>query len=115
MLGLLILLILQLVGGWAVGLLAFSRIPSQGWLDIFVQAAVFAVVVWLIGIVGSLVLKGVARPSVGTLVYALIGALIGAGLTMSPDIVRAVGSVVPALPKTAFPLIGAVLGYIVRR
>jgi hypothetical protein len=115
MLGYPVLLVLQLVGGWAVGLMAFKRIPSQGALDIFVHAAVFAVTVWLSGVIGSLVLKGVARPSVGTLVYVLVGALIGAGLTLSPDIMKAVGGVIPSIPKDAYPLVGAVLGYIVRR
>jgi hypothetical protein len=115
MLGLLILLVLQLMGGWAIGLLALHRIPSQGSLDIFVHAAIFAAVVWVIGIIGALVLKGVSRPSVGTLVYALIGALIGAGLTLSPDIVRSVGGIVRGLPRDAYPLVGAVLGYLVRR
>jgi hypothetical protein len=76
---------------------------------------VFAIIVWLLGFIGSVVLKDVGQPSPATLTVALVGALIGAGLTLIPEVTSAVGRIVPRVTKEAFPLIGAVIGYMIKK
>lgn len=117
MLGRLVLCLIQLGVGWfaAPKLIALVNLPKLGSLTIFVYAVVFAVLVWLLGVVGALVLKDVAKPSPSTLAVALLGAVILAGMTLFPDIMRAINGVVPGVPERAFPLIGAVLGYAIKR
>ena len=115
MLGRLLLLVLQLAICWFIGPEIFKKLPQLGQLNIFVQAVVFAILVWLIGMVGAIVLKDVGTPSAATLTAALVGALIFAALTLIPDVTRAVGSVIKGVPLLAYPLVGAVLGYAVKR
>lgn len=115
MLGRLLLLVLQLAICWFIGPEIFKKLPQLGQLNIFVQAVVFAILVWVIGVVGAIVLKDVGTPSASTLTAALIGALIGAALTLVPDITKAVASAVKGVPLMAYPLVGAVLGYAVKR
>lgn len=114
MLGRLLLLVLQLAICWFVGPEIFKKLPQLGQLNIFVQAVVFAILVWLIGVVGAIVLKDVGTPSASTLTAALVGALIGAALTLFPDITKAVASVIKGVPLMAYPLVGAVLGYAIK-
>jgi len=114
MLGYLVLIALQIIIGWFGKDMIAAQIPNQGALiDGIVDAACFAVVVWIVGIVGSLILKSVRRPGAPTLVSSLVGALIGAAvLLFLPDVVRALpGHVNPGF----IPLAGAILGYLVRR
>jgi hypothetical protein len=115
MLGRLVLLLLQIAVCWFAGPEIFKNLPQLGQLTIFVQGVVFAILTWLVGIVGAIVLKDVAQPSAGTLTAALICALIGAGLTLIPDVTKAIGSVVRGVPLLAYPLVGAVLGYAIKR
>lgn len=117
MLGRLVLALIQLAAGWygAPKLMALVNLPKMGSLTIFAYAALFAIIVWLIGVVGSLVLKDVAKPSPSTLAFALLGAALLAGLTMVPDAMKAIAKVIPGVPKLVFPLIGAVVGYAIKR
>ena len=115
MLGRLILILVQLALGWFLGPLIVAKIPGVGVLNIFISAIVFALVVWLIGMLGAIVLKDVAQPSPATLTIALVGALIGAGLTLVPDVMKAIAGVVKGVPAQAYPLLGAVLGYALKR
>lgn len=114
MLGYLVLIALQIVVGWFGKEMLAAQIPNQGALiDAAVDAACFAVVVWLVGLIGSLVLRDVRRPGAQTLVAALVGALVGAAVVQfAPEIINAV----PGRINTEFiPLAGAILGYLVRR
>jgi hypothetical protein len=115
MFGRLVLLLLQIAVCWFVGPEIFKKLPQLGQLTIFVQGVVFAILTWLVGIIGAIVLKDVGQPSGSTLTAALIGALIGAGLTLIPDVTKAIGSVVKGVPILAYPLVGAVLGYAIKR
>ena len=45
-------------------------IPGMGRLEIFVYAAVFAVIVWIVGLVLSQVLREIGQPSSHTLSWA---------------------------------------------
>ncbi len=115
MLGRLVLLLLQLALCWVVGPEIVKKLPAFGQLNIFAYAIVFAILAWLIGMLGAVVLKDVAQPSPATLTYALIGGLVGAGLTLVPDITKTVAGIVKNVPLLAYPLVGAVLGYAIKR
>lgn len=115
MLGRLVLILLQIAVAWFVVPLIATKLPQFGQLTVFLYGAIFALVIWLIGFIGALVLKDVAQPSAATLTYALVGGLIGAGLTLVPQVTGFVGSIVKGVPMLAFPLAGAIIGYAVKR
>ncbi|MEZ5842311.1 MAG: hypothetical protein R3D27_01080 [Hyphomicrobiaceae bacterium] len=116
MLGRLILLLVQVAVGWTLAPVAARYLPPLGQLRIFVYALIFAVIVWVVGIIGSLVLKDVAKPSPAALTFAIVGALIGAGLTLVPQVTTAVAGVLKGgIPVLVWPLAGAVLGYALKR
>jgi hypothetical protein len=116
MLGRLILLLVQLAVGWFAAPHIIRYLPPfGGGLDIFVYAVVFAILVTLVGFIGSLILQGVGTPGGGTLASSLIFALIFAGLTLLPPVTSFVAGVVPGVRTLMYPLIGAVIGYIIKR
>lgn len=116
MLSRLILLALQLVVAWFVAPLIVRYIPGLGRLQLFVFAAVFAMLVWIVGLVLSQVLRDTGMPHSATLVASLIVALIGAAIvTWLPVFVPDLRGPMRAIPDLAYPLIGAVLGYHMRR
>jgi len=116
MLSRLILLALQLIVAWFAAPIIVRYIPGLGGLQLFVYAVVFAVLVWVVGLVLSQVLRGMGLPSSSTLVASLIVALIGAALiTWLPDLVPDIGRPMRQIPALAYPLIGAVLGYHMKR
>lgn len=112
MLGRIILVAIQFVAALLGAPQVMGHLPLSGDLKIFVHAAVFAVIVWVVGLVGSFALKDVNLPSSKSLGAALVGALIGAGLTLVPGLLAAVPIKFPAL---YLPLIGAIIGYMLRR
>lgn len=114
MLGYLILAVCQLVIAFlsAPQLVALLGLSLGGDRQNFVIAAAAAVIVWLVGVIGSLVLKAVQMPGKATLIATLIGALIGATVVTVP----ALREHVP--PQAAPGLVwvaGAILGFLVRR
>ncbi|MEM7774473.1 MAG: hypothetical protein AAF732_02620 [Pseudomonadota bacterium] len=119
MLGRLVLIAFQVVIAWRLmseiprllDALPFA-IPSN--FTIFAYALVFAVVVWLVGMLGALVLKDVPRPSIATLVFAIAGAAAFAALAVVPDIRIAIERVI-TIQTLLYPLIGAVIGYAIKR
>ena len=70
MLSRLILLALQLVIAWFGAPYIVRYIPGMGRMEIFVYAAVFAVIVWIVGLVLSQVLRDLGQPSSGTLAHS---------------------------------------------
>jgi FtsH-binding integral membrane protein len=116
MLGRIILLLIQLAVGWyaAPEIMRYVKV-DVGDFRILIYALLFGVIVWILGVLGALVLKDVARPSGSTLAVAVIGALIFAGLTLVPDVTQAVAKVVNGVPDRAYPLLGAVIGYAIKR
>ena len=116
MLSRLILLALQLIVAWIAAPVLVRYIPGLGRMQLFVFAAVFAVLVWVVGLVLSQVLRETGMPSSGTLVAALILALAGAALvTWLPALAPDLRAAMRAIPDLAYPLIGAVLGYHIKR
>src|SRR5262249_46085213 len=112
----LILLLLQAIVAWVAAPPIVRYIPGLGGLQLFVYAAVFAVLVWVVGLVLSQVLRGEGTPSSATLVAALILGLIGAALvTWLPAFVPDVRGAMHTIPDLAYPLIGALLGYHIKR
>ena len=116
MLSRLILLLVQAIVAWVAAPVIVRYIPGLGGLQLLVYAVVFAVLVWVVGLVLSQVLRGAGMPSSGTLVAALILALIGAAIvTWLPVFVPDVRPVLRNIPDLAYPLIGALLGYHIKR
>ena len=116
MLSRLILLALQLAIGWFGAPYIVRYIPNLGGLQLFVYAVVFAVLVWVVGLILSQVLRETGMPSSSTLVTSLVVALIGAALiTWLPTLVPDLAGPMRQLPALAYPLIGAVIGYHVKR
>lgn len=113
MLGLIILIALQFAIAFFGAPLLLKYIPVQGDLAIFVKAAMYGVIVWIVALVGAFALKDVNVPSGRTLAATLIGALIGAAITLVPQIMSAIPLKIPS--KDYFPLIGAIIGYMIRR
>jgi hypothetical protein len=116
MLSRLVLLAVQLIVAWIVAPFIVRYIPGLGGLRLFVYAAVFAVLVWIVGLVLSQVLRDTGMPHSATLVTSLIVALIGAALIIwLPGLLPDLGRTMRQIPDLAYPLIGAVLGYHMRR
>ena len=116
MLSRLVLLAVQLIVAWFGAPFVVRYIPGLGGLQLFVYAAVFAVIVWIVGLVLSQVLRDTGMPSSATLLAALIVALIGAAVvTWLPMLAPNLRASMRALPDLAYPLIGAAIGYHIRR
>jgi hypothetical protein len=112
----LILLALQLIVAWIATPVIVRYIPGLGRMQLFVFAAVFAVLVWIVGLVLSQVLRETGMPSSATLVSSLILALVGAALvTWLPVLAPDLRAAMRAIPDLAYPLIGAALGYHIKR
>ncbi|MBU2534019.1 MAG: hypothetical protein KKB37_14855 [Alphaproteobacteria bacterium] len=114
MLGRLLLILVQLVVGWYAALEIIQKLPSFGNLQLFLLAAVFAIIVWGIGLLAAAVLKDVSQPGPPTLLFAFAVAVIFSALTMVPDVQRTVAQFVGSFDARLYPLIGAVVGYAIQ-
>ncbi len=114
MLGYLALIALQIIAAWFGKGQVSAYIPNQGAIiDSAVEAAAIAVIVWVVGLIGSFVLKDVRTPGSTTLVSALIGALIGAAIVF---FLPQLGYSLPAGINSGFiPVAGGIIGYLLRR
>lgn len=116
MLSRLILLALQLVIAWFAAPVIVRYIPGMGRLELLVYAVAFAVLVWLVGLVAAQVLRDTGTPTSAALASALVVALIAAAVyTWLPLIVPDAKRVMLNLQEKVYPLIGALLGYHIRR
>ena len=85
MLGRLVLILLQIVGGW-FGANAIMSAIKFGQFRLFIFAVVAAIVVYLIGVLAAQILQDVGSPSSSTLSSALVFALIAAaGIWPNPQ------------------------------
>lgn len=112
MIGYLVLVVLQFAAAFLGAPYVLAKIPVSGDPRTFVHAAVYAVIVWVVGLVGSFALKDVRMPSTSALASALVGALIGAVVMMVPAALQAIPLKFPPL---YLPLGLAILGYMLRR
>lgn len=114
MLARIVLVLLQLAAAWYAAPYILKYIPAAGPTVLFAQGAIFAVVAFLVGLIGAEVLKDIPRPGSGTLAAALIGGLVGAAIaTFGWSYVQSMGLAIG--DKAYLPLAGAVLGYAFRR
>jgi len=116
----LILIVLQLLGAVYIAPAIKSYIPTLGRysgydLDIFIWAILFAVIIFVIGFVGSIVLKGIRTPGPGALTLALVLAIIIAALTLVPQVPRAAADAGLRIAVLWWPLVGAMVGYFIKR
>ena len=95
MIGYIILIPLQFVAAFIQCADRLAFIDLGGDARTFVHAALYAVIVWLVGLLGSVVLKGACTPSIG-LLMALVGAMIGAALIFVPAVLDAIPVEFPA-------------------
>ncbi len=114
MLGRLLLILLQVVAAWGIGPFVRQYVPVEGALDLFVWALIFAVIVYVVGVIASLFVKGVATPSPAALTASVTVALIAAafaiyGMDLVPQIPGG------TISKRGVVLAGAILGYMIRR
>lgn len=113
MLGRLILVLAQLIVGWYASH-ALMTLIKIGNFKLYIFAVIAAIVVFLIGVLGSLILRGVGQPGSATLTMTLIFALIAAALwSFGPSMLGSLpwSSVKPQ----AAVMVAAVLGYLVKR
>ena len=85
MLGRLVLLLLQIAGGWLGSNYLMGMINVPGAFRLYVFAIVAAIVVFLIGVIAAQVLKEVGTPSGHTLSWSLAWALPAFTRTMPSD------------------------------
>ncbi len=118
----LILIVLQIVGAiWGAQFIKsfIPPLPRSSFgghdVDVFIWAILFAVIVFIIGFMGSIVLKGVRTPGAGALTLALVLALLIAALTLVPQVTQAVAGVGFRVPTLWWPLLGAIAGYFIKR
>lgn len=113
----LVLLLAQLFVGWEVTAQLLRYLPqSTAQLRIFIFAIVASIVVWLLGHIGALVLKDTAPPSSATLTFVLLFALIGAVLTLIEPVGRVISGILRSrISVEWYPMLGAVLGYFIKR
>ncbi len=81
-----------------------------------IMAVVIALIIWLAGQVGGVVLKEVKPPSPATLTAALVGSLIGAAIILFLPIIPETIAKYTTIPlnrvdRFYFPLAGALIGY----
>jgi len=114
MIGRLILIVLQVAGGWGASHAALDAIKVSGDIRLYIFAIVAAVVIFFIGIIGSIVLRGVGRPGLGTLTWSVILALSAAALWSYGPMVF---DQVPwnRIKPEATALIAAMVGYMIKR
>lgn len=118
MLGRLILLLLQIVGGWygANALMGMVGGSVPGAFKVYVFAIVCAIIVFLIGVIAALVLKDVGTPGSHTLTWALVVALIAALLwSFGPTLPLLKEIPWGKVPTNYAVLAGAILGYMLKK
>lgn len=114
MLGRLVLIFLQVAAGWALAPFLRQYIPVSGAFDLFVYAGLFALIVYVTGILAALIVKDVGSPSPAALTTSLVVALIAAAFaTYGMDLIPQIPG--GTISKRGLVLAGAVLGFMFRR
>jgi hypothetical protein len=114
MLGRLILMLLQIALAWFAAPLLAAKVPVPPNMQIFLYAVLFAILVFIIGLVASHIIKDVGTPSSATLTWSLVAALVGATLAkFGPEFVKQIPW--RQIPSNYMALGGAVLGYALKK
>jgi hypothetical protein len=109
-----LLLVLQAVVAWFLTPLVVSLVPL-GRVYLVVYAVVAGLLVWLVGLPVGALTKGVPQPGVATLAWSFAVALIGVGIAHLLPYSPAVAGAMRVVPDAAYPTVGALLGYWLRR
>ena len=114
-----VLLLIQIAAAWFLAEpIKTALLPLLGrQYDIFHYALIYAVIVTVVGFLGALVLKGLRLPSAATFIASLVLAVILAAITMVHQINAPIQEALPVLrgnPKL-YPLVGALVGYLLKR
>ena len=116
MLSRLVLLAAQLVAGWVATPSLLALLPPVAGLHLFAYGLVAAVVVFVVGLVLSHILRDTRPPSGGTLAVSIVLALAGAALVYWRDhLPMELRPSARILHDNLYPLLGAVLGYALKR
>jgi hypothetical protein len=116
MLARLLLLVLQLVIAWLATPVLLAQLPSAGGLRLYLYGVVAAGLIFCVGRVLSQVLRELAKPSRDTLLCAVLLALAGAlFVNFRGDLPLAWRSATHGLRDELYPLMGAALGYVLKR
>lgn len=115
-----ILIVLQIVVAWICADWVVQPIVRNLGVGrdyvIFVYAGVCALIVWLVGLAGGGVLKEVSTPSGGTFIVALVVALATAfALYIAQESIETALPFLRGTRVIAYPIVGAVLGYWLKR
>jgi hypothetical protein len=115
-----VLLVLQLAAGWFV--VPQLKVSLQGFVppgyDLLFLAVLYAVVIMVVGFIGSVVMKGLPIPSSGTFIVMLILACaIAAVVKWAPQYLQTVEDPVPLLRsnRALYPFAAALLGYYLKK
>ena len=114
-----VLLLIQIAAAWFLAEPIKAAVPALlgRQYDIFVYALLYAAIIMLVGFAGSLVLKNVRVPTVGTFIASLVLACILSAITLFSQISGPIQDVLPFLRGNTklYPLVGAVIGYVLKR
>jgi hypothetical protein len=114
MLGRLILILLQAIIAWFLAPIIAGKIPVPGAFSLFIYAILFAIIVFLVGIIAAQVLRDVGQPGSATLSWSLVLALIAAVVaTWGPEFIPQVSW--GTIQARGLVLAGAILGYLIKR
>jgi len=114
-----VLFIIQLAAAWFLADPIKAALPSllARPYDIFVYALIYAAIIVIVGFAGALVMKGLRLPTAGTFIASLALAAILSAITLFSEVRGPVEEALPLLrsnPKL-YPLVGAIVGYILKR
>jgi hypothetical protein len=116
MLSRLVLLAAQLVVAWFATPPLLDLLPPFAGLRLLAYGVVAAVVVFLVGLVLAQILRDTRPPSSSTLASCILLALAGAALVYFRDhLPLEVRASTRSLREEIYPLLGAVLGYQLKR
>lgn len=114
-----VLLLIQIAAAWFLAEPIKALVPSLlgRQYDILIYAVIYAAIIMVVGFAGSLVLKGVRVPTVGTFIASLVLAIILAAVTLFGQITGPIQEALPFMRGNTklFPFVGAIVGYLLKR
>jgi hypothetical protein len=114
-----VLLLIQIAAAWFLADPIKAALPALvgRQYDIFLYALIYAVIITIVGFVGALVLKGLRIPTAATFLVSLVLAAILSAITLVSQINGPIQEAIPLLRDNAklYPLVGAVVGYLLKR
>jgi hypothetical protein len=114
-----VLLLVQIAAAWFLADPIKAALPAlvARPYDIYVYAVIYALIIFLVGFAGSLILKNVRVPSTGTFIATVVLAFVGASLTLFETVRTTIEQALPLLRSNqkVYALLGALIGYLAKR